>query len=1174
MFLGGTLGAVAAGGQEPARHDWEDESVFQRGREQPHATFFGFESVEAALHGDRSASQRFLSLNGDWKFHWTRRPADRPLDFWRPGYDVSGWDEIAVPSDWHLSGYGVPIYINAGYPFEPDWPRIPNDDNPVGSYRWAFELPASWDGQEVFLHLGAVDSAFYVWLNGERVGYSQGSKLPAEFRITEQVRPGTNVVALEVYRWSDGSYLEDQDFWRLAGVERDVYLYATPRIGIRDIEVSAGLGEGGDDGDGGESGELTVTIRLRRHDGSPEPPDPSRSPPRVGIRLYELPLAILPPIDDRELALAAAAEVEVPPNALASRRTPSAWQADPADARTVFGAERPAPPGLTAPLPEAPAPDPELPGSPVPLTPVLARGEPGRDDRATVRQRDGEDAATVRQWDDEDAAAVLRYRVGDVRPWSAEEPNLYALLLTLEDGAGELLQAVRLDIGFRTVEVRDGQLRVNGRPITVRGVNRHEHDPLTGHVVSPESMLRDVRLMKQLNINAVRTSHYPDDPLWYELADRYGLYVVDEANIESHGYGYDPERTLGNRPEWKEAHLARIRGMVERDKNHPSVIVWSMGNEAGNGVNFYATYDWIVGRDPSRPVQYERAGRDRNTDIYVPMYARIDSLERYARSAPARPLILCEYAHAMGNSLGNFEDYWNVIERYPALQGGFVWDWVDQGLLKTDEGGVTYFAYGGDFGPPGTPSDGNFLINGLVQPDRRLNPHAWEVKAVYAPLAFDPVDLRAGQVRVRNRLDFLDSGRFRLAWELTGDGEHVASGELPPLRIEPGDSAVVQLPLPDTEPEPGVEYFLNLRARTRTAWTALPAGFEVAWEQMRLPRYRPPAPKREPRGALALTSVEGEVVVEGEGFRIVVDERTGTLSSWRVGGDELLLDGPAPSFWRAPTDNDVGARMPEWEGAWRRAGPERTVDSLAAEQPAPGRVRIEVGATLPVGDSRLRTAYEIRADGRIFVTQALIPGSGSLPELPRFGMALRLPGRYSRLSWLGRGPQESYADRHSGAAVGLYEGTVAEQHHPYVRPQENGNKTAVRWVALTDEAGTGLMAVGAPLLSASAWPYALDDLEDVQGRQRHATDLPVRDFVTLNLDLVQMGVGGDDSWGARPWPRYLVPPRPMRYAFWLVPLSPGDSPGRIGRQRARAAPRPRKRPAGVGVGSDDVRCGE
>jgi beta-galactosidase len=715
-----------------------------------------------------------------------------------------------------------------------------------------------------------------------------------------------------------------------------------------------------------------------------------------------------------------------------------------------------------------------------------------------------------------------------------------------------VLEVATAQVGFRNVEVRGGQLLVNGVPIYVKGVNRHEHDPVEAHVVSDELMLEDITLMKRLNINAVRTCHYPDAPRWYELCDRYGLYVIDEANIESHGVGYDPDTTLGNRPEWLPLHLDRTRRLVERDKNHPSVIIWSLGNEAGDGVNFQATYAWAKGRDPSRPVQYERAGLEPHTDIYVPMYPPISRLLAYAAKEMARPLIMCEYEHAMGNSEGNFQDYWDVILAHRQLQGGLIWDWVDQGIARQTADGRRYFAYGGDFGD--APTDGNFLCNGLVDPDRVPHPHAWEVKKVYQYVKTEALDWDARRFRIHNRYDFASLDGIDVAWRVEANGKPIASGTLPRLATPARSSADVTIDLPAIAPQPGVEYFLTLSYGTAGETPLIPRGFELGFDQLPIPvgAAAPPALDRARLAHLDVSDGPRDVTVTGKRFAIVFDRATGTMRSWRYRGAELLVAGPVPDFWRGPTDNDYGNGMPTRCAVWRDAGARRTVDAVTAMRVSPSEVRVDVAATLSAGRSRHTTRYTVLGSGDVLVDVAFEPGEPGLPELPRFGMQLALPRAFDTITWLGRGPQESYADRKTGAAVGLYSGSVAAQFHPYIRPQETGYKTDVRWVALTSTSGgIGLLAVGLPLVSTAASNFLHSDFEyGPEKGQRHPVDMSPRDFVVLDVDLGQTGVGGDNSWGARTHDEYTLFARPYSYSFRLRPYSTRyESPAALAKQR-------------------------
>jgi beta-galactosidase len=1018
--------------------------VVGRNKGPGHATYLPYADREAALAGAASASPFFHTLNGTWKFNWVERPGARPAGFFDPSFDVSSWDDIEVPGNWQLQGYGVPIYKETG-PVGAMSRRPPEIDrgyNPVGSFRREFEVPESWDDRRIFLHFEGVSSAFYVWVNGEEVGYSQGSRTPAEFDITPFVRPGGNTLAVEVYRWSDGSYLEDQDFWRLSGIYRNVFLFSTPTTYIRDFFVRAGLDESYADG------RLEIEVNVR-----------AQPPEQRGMTGGALALELIDPLGNTMFSEVLPGNIE-------------------------FGAEG------------------------------------GEVQTGVTRNID--------------------------RPlqWSAEHPHLYTLLISLLDESDTAIQVVGAKVGFRTVEVHDGMLQVNGVPVHLKGVNRHEHDPDSGHVVSEESMLADIRLMKQFNINAVRTSHYPNVPRWYELCDEYGIYVVDEANVESHGVGYRPERTLAAKPEWREAHLDRTRRMVERDKNHPSVIIWSLGNEAGDGDNFVATYEWIKQRDPSRPVQYEMADLRAHTDIFVPMYARIPILEAYGSEPRDRPLILCEYAHAMGNSVGNLKDYWDVIYASDYLQGGFIWDWVDQGLRAETEDGQQYFAYGGDFGPPDVPSGGNFCINGLVNPDREPNPHLWEVKKVYQNIDVRPRDLANGQLEIENRFDFTDLADLELRWAVTGDGREVAAGSLANLRLAPHQVRTVSLPLPAIDPEPGIEYFLDVRFHTRRDEPLVPAGHLVAWEQFELPVYRPYTEAPLARAKKLVRTVEdGELHIQGEDFSLAIDLSDGQITSFAFEGAELVLSGPVPSFWRPPTDNDFGNGMPERQGIWKEAGPEREIDSVSWYQNSNRDVHVEITATLPAGDSKLFTEYVIWGSGEVVVSNRFVPGAIDLPNLPRLGMNMTLPRGLENIEWLGRGPHENYQDRNSGAAIGLYRGTVAEQYFPYIRPQENGYKTDVRWVALTNAEGVGLLAAGMPTFSFSALHFLNEDFDPgPEKEQRHTTDLVERDLVALRLDYGQMGVGGDTSWGARPHPQYTLPPQEYAYSILLKPLSTADGP--------------------------------
>lgn len=1010
-------------------NDWENPEVIGRNKLPATATMFRFDTAEQAREGGRDESPNVKLLDGKWKFHWVKLPEERPMDFFLDTFSDSDWDDIDVPSNWQRQGFGQPIYVNVTYPFDKNPPFIAGDNgNPVGSYRRTFTVPAeeqagSDAGRRVLLHFDGVESAFYVWVNGKEVGYSQDSRTPAVFDITDDLREGENLLAVQVFRWSDGSYLEDQDFWRFSGIFRDVYLEGVPAVRLADFQVKTEFDEKLEDA------ALAVDCKLENSTGEPAN--------------YTIEAQLLD-ADGNEVGQATSV-VEISPT--------------------------------------------------------------------------------------EPATQTLSLQVEQPAKWSAEHPNLYRLLLTLRDGQQNVVEVVPWYVGFRKVEITDGLLRVNGQVIRICGTNRHEHDPVTGHTISVESMLQDILLMKQHNINTVRTSHYPNDLRWYDLCDKYGLYLIDEANIESHGMGYGRESLAKDRS-WGKAHLDRMKNVVERDKNHPSVIIWSLGNEAGNGANFRANYRWAKERDPSRPVQYEQAGwRDRNTDIRCPMYARIGDIVNFARRSPDRPLILCEYMHAMGNSCGGFQDYWDAIDAWPALQGGCVWDWVDQGLLETDENGKEYWKYGGDYGDK--PNDGNFCCNGMVRPDRSPNPSLLEAKHAYQPVGIKVVDAAAGVVEIINRYSFTSLDALEARWQLEEDGRVIQEGQIPNQDIAPGERDEIALGFDLPTPKPGREYFVSIRfvLKEDTPWAK--RGHVVAAEQFQLPV----AVRDEQESAsgsataLQLHDQPDKVVLEGASFRVTINKNSGELQSVQLGDRELISGPLTPNFWRVPTDNDNGNQMPRRLDVWKSAGPERKVLSCEAKSLPGGAVQVEVQQELPPNDSPLLTTYVVHPSGEIEVSMTLDP-VGDLPELPRFGVQFSVPDEFDRVTWFGRGPHENYVDRRASAEVSRYEASVDDFVHTYTRPQENGNRTDVRWMALSDDSGAGLLVVGRPLVNVSAWPYTAEDL----AKARHVNELPKRSAITVNVDAGQLGVGGDDSWGALPHPEYSLPPVHRTYSFVLVPL--------------------------------------
>lgn len=1024
--------------------DWENPAVFEINKMPAHAGAFPYENEKLALENGHTQSKWFQSLNGLWKFYWVSRPQDRLAGFQEKSFDDKNWDDFPVPANWEVNGYGIPIYVNHPYEFGPRHPRppyIPDGDNPVGAYRKWFDLDEEWMQRQVVIHLGAVKSAFYIWVNGRKVGYSQGSKLPAEFDITPYVQPGKNLIALEVYRWSDGSYLECQDFWRISGIERDVYVYALPKVHLYDYFVKAGLDESYQDG--------ILDMELSFRDFRKTRADLSGY--SIEARLQD------------------------------------------AEGRAILTRQ-------------------------IPL--VL----------------------------DENNQLFFKQGIAMPRQWSAETPYLYGLLLTLRDEENSVVEVISHKVGFRKVEIRGGQFLVNGKAVYFKGVNRHEHDPVTGHVISRESMIRDIELMKQANINAVRTSHYPNDPIWYRLCDEYGLYVIDEANIESHGMGYALNRTLGNNPDWKQAHLARVMGMVERDKNHACIVGWSMGNEAGNGVNFYVCYDRMKERDDTRPVQYERASVgwgqstyfEWNSDVICPMYPSVKALDAIARNEPGRPLILCEYAHAMGNSVGNFQEYWDEFYAHPAMQGGFIWDWVDQGLLKVTAAGDTIYAYGGDYGGEDVPSDNNFLCNGVVQPDRRPNPHYWEIKKVHQNVHTELSNPVKGQLVITNRYSFISLEHLYLDWEITANGKVVEKGRKEGPAVAPGETRALSLGYALNK-RPGVEYLLSVSYKTKKADMAVPKGFALASEQFILaaPAVLPEPQTRASTG-LEMAETGEQINISGKNFSIVFDKKLGGITSLLFEGAEYAQKPLLPNFWRPPTDNDFGASFPQKLEAWKNPCTARPVVTL--ERTASGAIRLAVQRPCLSNNARADNTFIIYPDGLVKVEQSLDTYYGDYPMLPKFGMSMELPPAFNRMEWYGRGPHESYEDRKTSAFIGRYSGSVSAQFHPYIRPQETGNKTDVRWMCLSRKDGMGLLITGAQPLSMSAWHYKAEDLDPGQEKgQTHHGELKERQLTTLNIDWKQMGLGGDNSWGAHPMAKYKLPYQPYSYSFWLRPVKNAGS---------------------------------
>lgn len=1012
------------------RCEWEDLSVIGINKEPGRCSSFPYPDLEAALAGE--PSPYCLSLNGSWSFHWARCPADRPAEFFRPGYDAEDWEMIEVPSNMEIAGYGIPIYKNIGYSRSIrkfNIPNIDHDDNPVGSYIKEFTVPESWAGREISIHFAGVKSAFYIWINGEPAGYSQGSMTPAEFRITHLLEEGINRIAVEVYKWSDGSYLEDQDMWRLSGIFRDVYLVAAPRLQIRDHFIYCEL-------DGSyRDAALHVEAKITNYG------LPGLNRCRLEVTLFD---ETDQPVEQCESMFAEAAVEEVAAGATTEK--------------------------------------------------VLR----------------------------------LQGKVINPRKWSAEIPHLYKILLTLTDEEGTLIDARCSRFGFRQVEIKESQLYINGKSIKLKGVNRHEFHPLHGHAVPLDITEADIKLLKANNINAIRTAHYPNHPGFYELCDRYGIYVMDEADLETHGLR---RRVPRSDPRWTEACIDRMVRMVERDKNHPCVFSWSLGNEAGCGDNFYQMKQAAQRIDRTRPFHYEGDHLLDISDFFSLMYATPQTVEKIGRGKTVwaglgemnnplgrkvtkkqygdKPFVLCEYAHAMGNSLGNFQKYMELFERYPHCIGGFIWDFSDQSILKKTDTGENFWTYGGDFGDK--PHDGFFCGDGIVAADRSPHPALYEVKKVYQEIKVHPVDLAVGKVCIENKHRFRSLDFVEIRWQVAADGRVIEEGILEPVAVLPGESSEMMIPYTAPPPARGGEYHLLIEFPLARESPYAPRGHVVAWDQFSLPFAAPEKPeKRALKKATApLTVIDegGLLTVQGKDFSAAVERERGRLVSYLVQGREMIISPLRPNFCRVDTCNDYGAAnyvpLLKLESFWKKAEIKRKVRRIYWEQPQPDQVVITVLSRVIFGKTLLTTVYTVYGSGEITVSAEFIPRI----NMDRFGMIMELPGHYSRMTWFGKGPHETMLDRNTSGIIGIHSLPVEEAIHDYLYPQENGNRSEVRWLSMTDNQGEGLLIrdTGGTLLNISAWPYTKEDLDKAQ----HIHELPRRDNITLQIDYKQKGVGGD-----------------------------------------------------------------
>lgn len=1077
---------------------WKDIRTVSVNKEPARSSFMTYADRSEALTGKYEKSSYYRLLNGTWRFFYAESEAHLPAGITDSSANTEGWHDIQVPGNWEIQGHGVAIYTNHGYEFQPRNPQPPKlpEANPVGVYRREIEVPTDWMERDIYLHIAGAKSGLYVYINGHEAGYSEDSKNPAEFLINPYVHAGKNTLTLKIYRWSTGSYLECQDFWRISGIERDVFLYAQPKAAVKDFSIKSTL----DDSYRNGIFSLKADLRNRRDEAS-------------------------------ELSLT--------------------YELLDAEGKTIATETR--------------------------STLIAAGGE---------------------------RTLSFEAQPGAVHTWTSEHPYLYKLLMTVRE-KGKVTEVIPSRVGFRRIEIKPIEEKaangmpyvcffVNGQPIKLKGVNMHEHNPATGHYVPEELMRRDLELMKQHNLNAVRLAHYPQDRRFYELCDEYGLYVYDEANIESHGMYYNLRRggTLGNNPEWLKPHMDRIANMFERNKNHPCVTIWSLGNEAGNGYNFYQAYLWLKEADRdlmARPVNYERAQWEWNTDMYVPQYPDAKWLEGIGQAGSDRPVIPSEYAHAMGNSTGNLWGQWQAIYKYPNLQGGFIWDWVDQGILRTDDKGKSYWAFGGDFGVD-APSDGNFLCNGLVNPDRTPHPAMQEVKYVHQNVGFEAVDAAKGHFRITNRFYFTNLKKYRLRYTVSANGKALQSKVIG-LDIDPQTSSDIIVPVDGLRPTAGMEYFVDFSVQTLEAEPLIPIGYEIAHDQFRLPidaertAYRATGPTLH-------TSTEGdELKVVSPKVDFVFNKKSGLVTSYRVDGREFFKDGFGiqPNFWRAPTDNDYGNGAPRRLQIWKESS--RDFQVVEAGLSNEGNTVLLKATYLLAAGNLYRLTYKICPDGVVNVkvqfsstdmetdqyewseaarTATFSPGrealrkEASILEVPRIGVRFRLPAEMNEVRYFGRGPDENYIDRNYGATVGLYTTAADKMYYNYVRPQENGHRTDTRWLVLHGR-GLGLGIVADETIGFNALRQAVEDFDseeakhrpyqwnnysqteiqnrdegkarNVLRRQHHVNDVPVRDFVEVCVDMKQQGVGGYDSWSALPEPWHRLPSnREYSWSFTLLPV--------------------------------------
>lgn len=1015
-----------------AQHnEWENPQILDRGKEAGRSSFLLFSNENELKGNNPQKSELYQSLNGNWKFNIVKSPAQRPLDFYAANLNDAGWKNIEVPSNWELQGYDIPIYTNITYPFPKNPPFIAPEYNPVGSYRRTFTVSESWNDKEIILHFASISGYARVFLNGKEVGMTKAAKTPAEFNITSFLKKGENLIAVQVFRWHDGSYLEDQDFWRLSGIERDVYLQAMPKTTVWDYFVKSDLDNQY------KNGLFNLDLTLRYFEKS------KVKNPVIKVELF----------DDKE--------------------------------KVVF--------------------------------------------------------SETKKINNKEEKISFEKTIENVKQWSNETPNLYRYTIALLDNKGKVLEIISKKTGFRKVEIKNSRLLVNGKVIMVKGVNIHEHDDEKGHVPNEKLTLKDLQLMREHNVNAIRMSHYPHDPHIYDLCDEYGFYVVDEANIESHAMGaewqnwFDKAKHPAYLPEWAPAHMDRIERMFAIDKNHPSIIIWSLGNECGNGPVFYDAYDWLKKVDNTRPVQFEQAGENRNTDIVAPMYPSIKSMKNYANSDKERPYIMCEYAHAMGQSSGNFQEYWDIINNSKRMQGGFIWDWVDQGIKTKNDKGEVFWAYGGDLGGANLQNDENGCADGLVFSNRTPKPALEEVKKVYQNIEFK-LNNRT-ELTITNHFNFTNLSNYTFKWEVIKNGSKVKTGEFN-LELDPEQSKKVALDLGAIDEKS--EYFFNVYAVSKYDSPLVAKGFEFAREQFEIAKgnYFATNTAENTVSKLKYSVAKNVLSFETENITGEFDLQKGEILKYTSkNGKNIFTNFPSPYFWRAPTDNDFGNGMPNKLGIWKEASKNPTVVSVNLDKKSSEGVLIKVTYQLAQANVPYTVDYLIQNNGAIKVTATIDITGKELPELPRFGMRLQLNGAFDNLSYYGRGPWENYSDRNSAAFIGEYSDKVINQYaRNFIRPQESGYKTDVRWLTLKNDNGQGLKIEGQQPLGFSALNISTEDLDPGKNKeQRHPTDLDLnsKEAVYLHVDYKQRGLGGDDSWGSLPHDAYRLLDKKYSYTYTI-----------------------------------------